>query len=171
MDGKNLSDILSSEFQSTHASRVEVTGDDGNIKQLASTSVSSSIRCKASEKLKSLKIQAKIFAGVDRRKPIEPCALFTDSDDHLIISIVDSSLDFKFLDFRIRTVICHIGSRSVNSGHYFTLENLGDQRWLVHSDRSIKFYKGNLKAYFTHNFSTLPYLSDLEKNVDELTDY
>ncbi len=160
---RSLAEILSSEFESTDESWAEAKGMNGKVEKLDATSVVSVARCNNGERLQSLKIQAKIFSEEGSRKSVTPNVFFTENDDDLTILILDFESRFNFFNFRIRTVVCHLGGRSVNSGHYLTLENLGEKNWLVHSDNSIKLFKGNLQSYFESNPNTLPYLFDLQR--------
>lgn len=167
-DGEDLPTILSSQLESTDETKVDVLNDADEKITLEARHKLSSNRCDDCKSLQSLRIQAKIFLGKDSRKITGAKALLTDNDDQINVILGDKNSEFNCLQFSIRSVVCHSGGKTVNSGHYITLENLGNGDWLVHSDHQTSTFKGNLRKFFATYPDMLPYLFDLKKSEDNL---
>ncbi|RYV01132.1 hypothetical protein SOPP22_16380 [Shewanella sp. OPT22] len=172
--GKSLSQTLSEEI-CTGATTLELTRD-GKMEKLPAT-LYESVSCDAIDSITSLRIAVGCFGFPDIRKPKEAQLLLNGNNDIVPlcfrkkIEIKDGCVngymgadvhEFK-ANFKVNTVVFHIGLTTVHSGHYITLENLGGDNWIVHDDSEVYSYVGTLTNFIHQNRKAVPYMFNLVK--------
>ncbi len=174
-NGKPLAEILSAETLVDEKSSTYVV--QGEQTKTKNARLFNSSACASIDKVVSLRLCASVFAYPNIRKVKEGQALFIDNDDNVYVtfrknldiaedqkeSCTSTVVETASANFKIHTVVFHLGGSTVNSGHYITLENLGNEFWLIHNGLTITVYGGNMKKFVAQNNQCIPYLINLVK--------
>ncbi|MBM7072596.1 hypothetical protein JQC92_11250 [Shewanella sp. 202IG2-18] len=173
--GKLLAETFSEEVEADKESFITVV--KGQYSKTKDACLYNSFGCAAIDEVKSIRLCASVFQHPNIRKVEGGHALFDEDDDSICLkfrknldieegqkeSYTDPTVEVVSANFKIHTVVFHVGGNTVNSGHYFTLENLGDKSWLIHDGLSISIYEGTMKQFVLNNRQCVPYLLNLVK--------
>ena len=174
-NGKTLSENLSLEVLADAESFIDIT--KGEQKKTKDATMFSSLSCESFEHLESIRVVAAIFRPGDRRDAAGGRALLSDDDDCIKLTLrkkiefdkgskdsyTEPDIEIIEANFKINTVVFHVGGMKVNSGHYVTMENLGDRYWLIHNNNLVSVFEGCLKQFVLLNPAAVPYLVNLVK--------
>ncbi|RYV04067.1 hypothetical protein SOPP22_01290 [Shewanella sp. OPT22] len=83
--------------------------------------------------------------------------------DTIEVDILNSTTNkTETCKFRIQSIVVHEG-KSLNSGHYYTLERGDDNTWIKHDDDLVTVSTKSLSSHFSLFSDAAPYLIVLEK--------